>query len=401
MLRNLAAAAQGSQRFFLRFPFNEKGLTILKPRHLIFLLCLCCILTGCSLLPPEPTIRNTPLIQDQELPTYDLVQVTRGNLRLEHIIGVEYISTKTKSLRFSVADVPYVDIYVKKGDTVKAGQLLAQLDMQGYDIQLAEYELELQSLELDLTALEENRALALARKRLQLADRPDAEITEACNQIHAQYDRQKQTLLDEKYILQMQHQQCKEQVEQRKLFAPMDGIVSFAVAMEYGMVSKTTSDVVRIKDPSVAAFRANTRQWHAFQPGDTFSIQYYTSSLQPDGTIQSLLNSLDAVVVTETQLGLNETSKEDGFEARVYLQPADPSLEISEGQPYFISLLESSREDVLILPRKAVFYADKRPIVYCLDENNMRYYKYVELGLVTNDSVEIVSGLAEGDYVIQ
>ena len=369
-------------------------------RFLILLLLLSCTLTGCSLLPAEPTIRNIPMIQQKEQATYKFAQVARGDLQLEYNIRCEYVSTVSSSLRFSVADIPYEGIYVQKGDAVKKGQLVARLDMQGYDTQLQSYQLDMQRLELEFFALEENRALALERKRLQLAGSPQDQIDSACKEINTQYDRQKQALENQRYILELRIQACQAEVDARQLFAPHDGVVSFATAMESGKVSKANTDVVRIADLATCAFRASTLQWRLFKPGDTLTIQADTYNFTNDYGIQIMFVDLDAVVVSEAQLGLPETVKAEGTPANVYFQPVEPILDQEQFNNYHITLVEDSRENVLYLPRKAIAYTEGQPIVYYLDELGLRCYKPVELGLETMDYIEIRSGLSEGDSVI-
>ena len=58
------------------------------------------------------------------------------------------------------------------------------------------------------------------------------------------------------------------------------------------------------------------------------------------------------------------------------------------------------REQVLSVPLKAVHEADGAYFVYVLGADNMREVKWIEVGLMGNDLVEVTSGLAEGEKVI-
>ena len=55
---------------------------------------------------------------------------------------------------------------------------------------------------------------------------------------------------------------------------------------------------------------------------------------------------------------------------------------------------------MLTLPLSAVYHADGKPYVYVLDENDFRQIVWIETGLVGDEKVEILSGLNEGDKVV-
>ena len=60
-----------------------------------------------------------------------------------------------------------------------------------------------------------------------------------------------------------------------------------------------------------------------------------------------------------------------------------------------------ARENVLTLPSKVIRTADGRNYVYVLGENDVREVKWIETGLWGDTMVEVISGLEEGEYVVQ
>ena len=104
---------------------------------------------------------------------------------------------------------------------------------------------------------------------------------------------------------------------------------------------------------------------------------------------------------SEQELGLEETQKLPGEKATLYFRLTDSGITVNEKTPYFIDLELDSRKDVLILPEKAISFVDEKPIVYCLAETGILEIRYIEIGLTANGYVEILSGLTEGDTVIQ
>ena len=58
------------------------------------------------------------------------------------------------------------------------------------------------------------------------------------------------------------------------------------------------------------------------------------------------------------------------------------------------------RKNVLYVNNKAIHTVNGNPFVYMLDKDGLRTMRYVTLGLELKDTIEITSGLEEGDQVI-
>jgi multidrug efflux pump subunit AcrA (membrane-fusion protein) len=65
-----------------------------------------------------------------------------------------------------------------------------------------------------------------------------------------------------------------------------------------------------------------------------------------------------------------------------------------------LELVLDSRENVLMIPEAAVAKTNGKTIVYYQDENGLKVYKPVQIGLTAEGMTEIVSGLTEGECVI-
>ena len=74
---------------------------------------------------------------------------------------------------------------------------------------------------------------------------------------------------------------------------------------------------------------------------------------------------------------------------------------IDVGTAGTIQVVADRRENVLCIPLSAIHTADDGSYVYVLNEDNMREVKWVETGLAGDDTVEILSGLTEGERVIR
>lgn len=82
----------------------------------------------------------------------------------------------------------------------------------------------------------------------------------------------------------------------------------------------------------------------------------------------------------------------------VYEGPAGGALEM--GTVGTILTTEQKRENVLMVSTMAVWRAEDRSYVYVLSDDNAREVRWIETGLYGDSTVEVISGLTEGEKVI-
>ena len=58
-----------------------------------------------------------------------------------------------------------------------------------------------------------------------------------------------------------------------------------------------------------------------------------------------------------------------------------------------------AKEDVLVIPRKAILYKQNRTYVFVMNRNQVSQ-REISLGLTEEDEVEVTNGLAEGDVIV-
>ena len=105
------------------------------------------------------------------------------------------------------------------------------------------------------------------------------------------------------------------------------------------------------------------------------------------------------VAVSAASLGLEEYVDNRGFRT-VYLKLDGPETPTGDNLRGTVELLLDSREDVLILPARAVFTVGDQYYVYYEDENGLKTAKPVGCGLTAGWYIEVTEGLNEGDTVI-
>ena len=350
-------------------------------RCFLLITVICLLLGGCSVFPREPSYQSAPTIPPYEQEKWAFAYVQRGDMILTESVICTYVPVQTETLSFSVSGLYYDEVYVSAGDSVRKGQLLAQLDISGIQEEIEKNQLQLQMLALQMEALGENRALELQRQKLLGAGNA------AIKQLNDDYDLQKLALQDEKDIAQMKLDECDARIRTRQLRAQFDGTVTYARSVKPGDRSVAGERVIVMEDSASAMLRAETRYWSAVKPGQAYII-----------TIQN--EEYEAVAASEEELGIAQTQKTEGFPAPVYFRLKDTALQLADGDRGMLELVLDTRENVLMVPETAVAKTKDKTIVYYQDENGLKAYKTVVAGLTANGMTEIVSGLEEGERVI-
>ncbi len=345
------------------------------------------VLTSCGLLPEEETFRTAPVIKTYEKEEFNQTVVVRGDMELTNKITCNFVPMQTENLSFSVGGEFYDEIFVSEGDRVEKGELLAQLDLSGAEEAIENCTPQINRLEMQITALEENRALELERQKILLSDGSEEALNEALERTNRQFDAQKQPLEDQLTVAQIQLREAKALLSERQIRAGFDGTVTFVRSVEEEERNIAGDRVVTVADTSTSLFKAETKYWDSLKPGDEYII---TANKR----------EYEAVVVSEAELGIEETEKQEGEMEFVYLKLKKPALDLDVQTFGSFNLLRDSRKNVLMVPESAVSTSKGQSIVYYQDEAGLKAYKQVEIGLVAEGMVEIVSGLTEGERVI-
>ncbi len=114
-------------------------------------------------LPPTPTPLPTPIV-----PAKPIYTVQRGEV-VDSLTFTGRVSPVREAELYFRSDGRVLQVYVARGDSVQAGDLLAELDAAALHRQLAQAELALATAQTDLESAEAQRAYELARAKLNLA----------------------------------------------------------------------------------------------------------------------------------------------------------------------------------------------------------------------------------------
>jgi RND family efflux transporter MFP subunit len=84
---------------------------------------------------------------------------------------------------------------------------------------------------------------------------------------------------------------------------------------------------------------------------------------------------------------------------KVTVEAFDDSLRLKPGMFVEVRIVIGKKEDVLVIPRKALLYKQNKTYVFVMDQNQVSQ-REVFLGLTEEDDVEVTSGLNEGEVIV-
>jgi hypothetical protein len=212
------------------------------------------------------------------------------------------------------------------------------------------------------------------------------------------YDQQIDTVDDSLYVQQLRMEELKEDLEERRIYAGIDGVVSY---MKMERVEQFTSSGI-VSSNQVGAGQRSVK-------GETFisimdmDSMYFTVTGEdaakfPVGTdvvIRYNNQELKATSVEEPEAAKSEEEK-----AYAYLKLETPDPTLGEAAMGYIDLIAQQLNQVLCLPQRVIQTADGQEFVYVLNEEGMKVMQDVRIGAQIDGYVEILEGLAEGDSVI-
>jgi RND family efflux transporter MFP subunit len=175
-------------------------------------------------------------------------------------------------------------------------------------------------------------------------------------------------------------------VRETKIIAPVDGIV-FDRQVSPGALVGPTSPIVTLIPPSLeVAVNVDETQLGRISKGQTVSLQV------PSYPGETFNGSVAAI-----SPGIDQKSRT----ASVRIQPTDDTGKLRPGMLAQVSIITGAQTNALIVPREAVLgtpTANAQATIVTLDGNRAER-KNVRLGLVSDQAVEITSGLTDGQVV--
>lgn len=361
----------------------------MKRLTMLLALALAMSLSACSLLPEEEIYQTAPVIKEITPVEYKYAYVLRGELSRTESVTCTYMPVRTQIYAFGVGGVVYREIYVKKGDAVKAGTVMAELDLGDYPALVEQSELSVKKLEVRLRQTRENMEQQLDQQKLYLStlSKEERESAQSVESLRKDLEMGLRELEEEATVEKLYLEEYRAELGKRQLIADFDGTITYIRSAEVGDVSVENERFLRLADTSLNVFSADTENYALLKPGDTVSIKVSKEEYS-------------AVVTAPEDIGLETEEVAEGEKGTLYFRLIDPAVELEGGDRGTFQLMLEHRDDTLYIPTKALITVDGKTAVYQADQYGLKSIVYVETGMTADKYVEILSGLDEGDAVI-
>jgi hypothetical protein len=200
--------------------------------------------------------------------------------------------------------------------------------------------------------------------------------------IDAKYFLELEANNDALHIKELRLQELQEEIRLYKIYAGMDGTVTYVRSVQEGDRSEEDRSMITIADMETTAFVVKGKDAELFSIGDEVTI---------------LLNKSEAaaICVEASALGISEETGKD-----VYFQLLQPDPTLESGNSGTIQVVLDSRENVLYINKNVIKTTQDKHFVYLLSEEGLRESRDVTVGKVFGDVIEILNGLKEGESVI-
>jgi RND family efflux transporter MFP subunit len=325
---------------------------------------------------------RTPADSATGLPAVAVDRVVREPLFNQVTIPAEFRAYQEVELHAKVSG--YVSqMNVDFGDHVKAGQLLATLEVPELQDQLHNAMAIQQKAEADYRAAHLNytRLLAVVKQNPNLVAQQDVDAAEAKDGTAAAAIAAAKADVERYRTLTTYTQ----------ITAPFDGVVTRryvdnGALIQSGTASETQSlPVVRVSD-----------NYH-LRLDFPVSVAY-VKDIHLDDTIEVQVESLGMKTfkgkIKRFSMKVNEATRTMMTEIEV----ANPGLEIVPGMYAIVVLRVQERPQALSIPTQAV--SGEKRTVYVVNAKSEIEERAVTLGLETPNRYEVISGLREGDLVM-
>jgi len=334
------------------------------------------------IFPPEEENRLVQLVETAEELDYSVESVMVGDVVQSTTIRATYQQSQDENLSFPVEGTVR-NVYVRTGDSVQTGDLLAELDTGNTAEQLEELikEMEKNTQEKEnLLTLKQYDLTDLALKYQAGYYSDWADYSKAVSNLDKSYSSRIGRIDDDLTIGELKKAKYEKILEESRLVAGMDGTVSFIMGGLKGKEVNPQMKAMTIIDATECVFS-----------GKTEYIDYFT-----DGEVLMITSNDTEYEVTVKK---GEEVEEGIYE--IFFDLVTPDATLNFGAQGSYELILNKSENTLYVSRKCIHDdGNGNNYVYQINEDGVRGLTYVKVGISGGNLTEIVEGLEAGDMVI-
>jgi len=345
-------------------------------------LCMAAVFSGCSDSGEEEESRVV-VEQEKKAVEYKLTLATMGDIISTKNVRCEYTQLNSQDLSFAVSGKLVSKVYVKDGDAVKKGQLLAELSGGDRADEIEQLEYQINRNKLLLSQIDDTENYEISRRWLENIYHGDRRATDTIDDMKQSNEYTREDYRDAIALDEKQLAKIKTEVRQSKLYAGIDGTVFIPNERLEGSTTVRNEVVMQVKDNSECFFEVTDMSLRDYiKEGDVLELQVMIGP----GAGSYKVEPYDMGHWSDRMLfAVVEGGDSAVFEAGNY---GNLTIEMD------------SKKQVLTIPTIAVHSAGDKWYVYIVNDSGVRETKWIEIGLQSNEFTEIVSGLTEGEKVV-
>lgn len=317
------------------------------------------------------------------VPTVAVVKVDRENLAQEVTIPAEFRPYVEVELH------PEVSGYVKEmkvdfGDRVKAGDVLATLEIPDLQADLAHAEAAQKHAEADYF----DAHLAYTRLNAVNTEHPDLVAQQELDAAHAQDTATAAAVAAAKADVE----KYQAMVNYSRITAPFDGVITRRYADPGAFITAGTA--------------ANPDAKSLLHISDNYLLRLdfpvsvaYVKDMQLSSLVEVRVDSLGGKTYQGKITRFTDQVDDSTRTMMTEIEVPNQNLEIIPGMYATVVLKTEQHAQTLAVPVQAVT-GEKNPMAYVVNQDHQLEERPVTLGLETPDKYEILSGLQEGDLVV-
>jgi len=304
--------------------------------------------------------------------TVTLVAAERRQIDREIVASGSVAAWQEMSLGVEVAGLRVANVLVEPGDRVAAGQALLELDRRTLEVQARQAEASLAQARAnaELAISQEKRGASLLERNLISAN--DFEVLRA-NRSKAEA---------QVVSAEAERDASKLRLGFATLRAPDAGVIS-ARTVQPGQIVSGGGELLRLIRRGRLEWRAEVSEndLTRIKVGATVDLRGPSGDVVT-GVIRAVSPSIDSQ--TRTALVYANLEKPGALRAGMF----------AEGR------LRVGKAEVTVIPRQSVVFRDGYPYVFVMGEGNKVLQRRIDSGPPQGDSVEVRSGLKDGEKVV-
>jgi HlyD family secretion protein len=340
-------------------------------------------------------------VRNNELTQVKVIKAVRAELEAKvYTTGKIDLQNKQEVRVLTPGMIKAVSIAV--GDKVKKGDLLLELESKDLDLQIKQAQAAVGVARANLATVNGRVAQlenAVANPNQVITsppvgipglagELPTGNVVSVTLQEAKNSRSQAQALLNQ---AQATLDLVRGQKNNTRITAALDGtVLAVSAAVNQPAVAQVPLAIVGALEHLVVVAEVNEVDAGKLAQGQTVKISGATLG---DREFGGKVISVSPIAQAQPSLQGNQTT----VQAKVQLDQSDPALK--PGFSVSLTVITSSKPNVLQMPQEAVFTQDKLKYVYIVNQGTLSQ-KQVTTGITGDINVEILSGINEGDQVV-